>query len=213
MKNLIIATISLCAFLMPISAQEKTPAEESWAVIVAAAKNDPRKAAETQEAFELYQEIIAGDTLSALEAEIVVRVITFRKIDFNALATQIINSNKTGLGVASIKARYKFANSDASDWTDEMIAGRIDLACWTAMKATSPQELTTRIWSYLQINPASNPAARQFFKKQRALADFAQQIKFTENQKQLLLAKGTRSSADNQWLNEVLVDLVAYRVK
>jgi hypothetical protein len=109
-----------------------------------------------------------------------------------------------------IAVAVKFADKDATGWTQEMM--KADPR--GVMVATMYWTNRTQAMMDFALNHAINTlprdqTERDYFKGRRKHLSNAEQIAMTAKQKALLLAKSPRSDADNAWLAEVSADLIA----
>jgi hypothetical protein len=94
------------------------------------------------------------------------------------------------------------------DWTDEMLRVNLRDAAGIALSTDAPADFKRRVWEEAN-NRIVYKGAAKFFKVYRATLPKAEQLAATQAQKDLLLAKTSRSDIDNAWLAEVSADLIA----
>jgi hypothetical protein len=109
-------------------------------------------------------------------------------------------------------AAVKWADKDPTGWTPEMISDGRQYAVAAAMFSDAPQDLKDQNWVLVSNEAASAGGNKRFFKAYRATLPKREQLVATQKQKDILIAKPTRSEADNAWLAEVSADLIALQL-
>lgn len=209
MKTTLKLLALLAAGVIHIHAQDLTQNETAWSALLISKKE---AAATSPEAIGIRDSIVAGNTITRTEANIVA-IVTKAAGGQDAYLTTfraIAGSSKTGAGVSMARAIIKYLDSDISDWTEEMIAIRPDLAGNLAARPTATEAFKDQTWAVVKNRSAHG--WRTFFKGYRAKLPKAEQIEVTRRQKEFMLAIPARDAAANAWLAEISADLIALQL-
>lgn len=199
----------LFAGVINLQAQEPSKNETAWSELLIA-KN--QGAATSPEAIAIRDSIVASDTITRAEANIVAGVTKANEGQdaYISLFRNIANSSKRGEGAAMAHAVIKHLERDLSGWTEEMMTLRPDLAASLATHPQATPEFQDRAWAIVKNQGAHS--SRRFFKWYRAKLPKAEQIEVTRRQKEFMLAIPTRNEAANAWLAEISADLIALQL-
>jgi hypothetical protein len=161
----------------------------------------------SQQAQDIIQGILAQNTISAKEADILAKYYTIKdgKEAWIEIAKTI--QQKSPFAAAAVKASTR----NTSGWTQEMVTENPGAASWTALAKNAPDSLKDMIWNVVN-NKIAAGVERRFFKEYRNTLPIEEQITVTENQKARLVAKLDRTEGENAWLVEVAADLIALRL-
>ena len=208
MKPTLTRLALLIAGVIQLQAQEPTANETAWTALLSTKKTE---AAASQEAVVIKDSIVAGTTITRAEANVVALVTQAQGglENYQTAFRELAQSNKTGTGVSMARAIVKHWDLD-SDWTEEMISVRPDLAANLAGRIPVTQEFKDQVWAVTKNRSAHG--FRTFFKTYRGGLSKAEQIEATRKQKDLLLAIPTRDAATNAWLAEMSADLIALQL-
>ncbi len=209
MKPTLTLLALLLAGVIQLQAQQPTANETAWAALLSTKKTE---AAASPEAVVIKDSIVAGTTISRAEANVVALVTQAHGgwESYQAAFRAIAQSNKTGTGVSMARAIVKHWDLDPSEWTEEMISVRPDLAANLATRLAVSPEFKDQVWAVVK-NRSAHPF-RTFFKTYRSGLPKAEQIEATRKQKDLLLAIPTRDASANAWLAEISADLIALQL-
>ena len=209
MKPTLTLLALLIAGVIQLQAQEPTANETAWTALLNTKKTE---AAASQEAVVIKDSIVAGTTINRAEANVVALVTQAHGgwENYQTTFRAVAQSNKTGTGVSMARAIVKHWDLDSSDWTEEMISVRPDLAANLASRIPVTPEFKDQVWAAAKSRSAHG--FRVFFKTYRGGLSKAEQIEATRKQKDLLLAIPTRDASANAWLAEISADLIALQL-
>ena len=209
MKPTLTLLALLLAGVIQLQAQEPTANETAWAALL---KTKKTEAPASPEALVIKDSIVAGTTINRAEANVVALVTQAQGglENYQAAMRSVAQSNKTGTGVSMARAIVKHWDLDPSDWTEEMIFVRTDLAANLATRFPVSPEFKDQVWAVSKSKSAHR--FRSFFKSYRSGLSKAEQLEATRKQKDLVLAIPMRDAIANAWLAEISADLIALQL-
>ncbi len=209
MKNILKTTLALL-FAGVINIQAATANETAWRELRATGPLDT--VAVTPEAVAIKDSILAGQTITRLEASILELIV--RRVDgreaWADLVRTLATSEIDGGGLNVFRAVVKHLDKDVTGWTAEMINARPDLAANAANSPLSTPEFRAQVWDAVKTRSAHG--WRAFFKTYRSELPKSAQIAMTQQQKDVILAIPSRNASENSWLAEISADLIALQL-